>query len=212
MRGLCAWIVGGLMLGTCAAPVNAAIISQGSYLTDTASGLDWLDMAPTYNLTFSQVVAELAPNGALAGWTVASNAQVFQLALDAGSPALPSTNTPVLLAFNGGGALTTLVTDLGSSTISPGAVYGFNSAPGSSTNSEGVSKLLLYNPNFQSLGDSASYIVAGDPTNNPQPWIGTFLVRQTAPVPEPSSGALVICGLAVLAWRVQRSRLKSGLA
>ena len=34
-----------------AAPVQAALVDNGTYTTDTASGLDWLDLDQTFGMT-----------------------------------------------------------------------------------------------------------------------------------------------------------------
>ena len=60
---LCAAVA---MLVSCAS--QATIIDQGDYLTDTATGLDWLDVTTTSNLSYNDVSAQLGVSGALDGW------------------------------------------------------------------------------------------------------------------------------------------------
>jgi hypothetical protein len=62
-----------LILSTSA---NAAIIDNGTYTTDTSTGLDWLDLTATAGMSYNQVSAELGAGGIFEGWTYATRAQV----------------------------------------------------------------------------------------------------------------------------------------
>lgn len=59
--------------------VNAVIIDHGRYLTDTQSGLDWLDVTSTVNMTPDQVNAELIPGGNYYGWRYATDIEFSNL-------------------------------------------------------------------------------------------------------------------------------------
>lgn len=59
--------------------VNAVIIDHGRYLTDTQSGLDWLDVTSTVNMTPDQVNAELIPGGNYYGWRYATDIDLLNL-------------------------------------------------------------------------------------------------------------------------------------
>lgn len=47
---------------------SADLIDNGAFATDTASGLDWLDPSTTYNESYADVEARIAPGGDLFGW------------------------------------------------------------------------------------------------------------------------------------------------
>jgi hypothetical protein len=53
--------------------VNAALIDSGSFTTDTASELDWLDLTATIGMSYTDA---LAANG---GWRYATNSEVENL-------------------------------------------------------------------------------------------------------------------------------------
>lgn len=53
--------------------LNAALIDNGTYVSDTESGLDWLDWEMTANMTFDFVQSELGTGGLFDGWQVASS-------------------------------------------------------------------------------------------------------------------------------------------
>ncbi|NOQ65233.1 MAG: PEP-CTERM sorting domain-containing protein [Methyloprofundus sp.] len=52
--------------------VNAEIIDNDSYTTDTISGLDWLDLSATRGMSYDQVVADTELNG----WRFATTSEV----------------------------------------------------------------------------------------------------------------------------------------
>jgi len=51
---------------------NAAIIDNGGYTTDTVSGLDWLDVTATINMSYNDVMSNINLNGFLLGWRYAT--------------------------------------------------------------------------------------------------------------------------------------------
>jgi hypothetical protein len=51
---------------------QATIIDHGDYLTDTTSGLDWLDVTKTANMSYSEALAELGVGGSYEGWRYAT--------------------------------------------------------------------------------------------------------------------------------------------
>ena len=52
---------------------NAALVDNGSFTTDTASGLDWLDLSATKNLTISEALSSNS------GWRLATNSEIEDL-------------------------------------------------------------------------------------------------------------------------------------
>jgi hypothetical protein len=59
--------------------VNATIIDNDTYLTDSLSGLDWLDLSATYNQARRTVGTRLQNSGDLSGWRYASRNEMFGL-------------------------------------------------------------------------------------------------------------------------------------
>ena len=62
-------LVGGLVF---AANTYAAIVDHGNYLTDTSSGLDWLDGTVTFGKSYDYVSSQFGGSGAYAGWRYAA--------------------------------------------------------------------------------------------------------------------------------------------
>lgn len=65
---------------------NGAIIDNGTYTTDTESGLDWLDVNVTSNLSFNEVTELMKPEGAYDGWRYATVDEFEQLVSNFGVP------------------------------------------------------------------------------------------------------------------------------
>lgn len=66
--------------GSMAAAVD--FIDNGSYTTDTMTGLDWLDVTATAEMSYNMVQAELAAGGSLYGWRLASGMEFNQMVND----------------------------------------------------------------------------------------------------------------------------------
>ena len=62
---------------------QAALIDNGGFTTDTATGLDWLDMYHTQGNTYNQTLAEIS-TGELVGWRFATSAEFDGLISAAG--------------------------------------------------------------------------------------------------------------------------------
>jgi hypothetical protein len=60
----------------------ATIIDNGSFTTDTATGLDWLDITATLNQSYDQVTAQLGSGGSLQGWRYATGVEFNSLVSD----------------------------------------------------------------------------------------------------------------------------------
>ena len=65
--------------------INAAIIDNSSYTTDSRTGLDWLDLTATDGQSFNAVSARIGSGGDLEGWTYAtmSEFEVFMVSFGA---------------------------------------------------------------------------------------------------------------------------------
>ena len=62
---------------------GAALIDNGTYTTDTASGLDWLDLTETTGLSFNYVSSQPGANGQFEGWSYAGITRIDQLVQNA---------------------------------------------------------------------------------------------------------------------------------
>lgn len=65
-----------IMVVGLAMPVQASIIDHGDFLTDTETGLDWLDVTKSVNRSYDDVSSEVGAGGDFSGWRYA-NGQEF---------------------------------------------------------------------------------------------------------------------------------------
>ena len=187
-------------------PAQATLIDNGSYTTDTVTGLNWLDLTSSLSLgkSFNTVTGLFATT--LAGWHYASGAQVSKLFDDAGGigpydfSGSPSANgtaaqlAPVNLLIsllgntgsfgNGGLGITS---DVAPSLSHWDAAY-LNVAVG----------YLLVPQNWNNQTDTFS-----------DPALGSFLIRDAVRVPEPASLMLFATGLMGLAAKRRRRKAKA---
>lgn len=71
-----------LVCMTFMSPARAFIIDNGSYTTDTTSGLEWLDLSATFGTTHHDLQTRLSTD--LAGWRVANDAELLWFFVDNG--------------------------------------------------------------------------------------------------------------------------------
>lgn len=61
-----------LILSGAAISANATIIDHNTYLSDTTSGLDWLDVTASINMSYNDVSNQLGNGGLFDGWRYAT--------------------------------------------------------------------------------------------------------------------------------------------
>jgi hypothetical protein len=61
------------------ASVNAEILQQDGFVSDTESSLDWLDARVTRNVSYNDVVAQMVPGGQFEGWRYATKTELVLL-------------------------------------------------------------------------------------------------------------------------------------
>jgi hypothetical protein len=76
--------------------VNADITHQSNYTTDTATGLDWLDLTATAGLSVNQVLSSSQYNG----WHYATSEQLNTLVVDFGGISQQQTSYVATLALS----------------------------------------------------------------------------------------------------------------
>ncbi len=63
--------------------VHAAIVDNGNYTTDTATGLDWLDVTLSQGRSYDDVASQFGTSGDFEGWGFATSAQFVTLLVNA---------------------------------------------------------------------------------------------------------------------------------
>jgi hypothetical protein len=80
-------------LALCAAvasQAHATIVDHGDYLSDTVTGLDWLDVTKSANMSFDYVSTQFGAGGLFAGWRYATGNE-FNALVGSYTGTLPTT-------------------------------------------------------------------------------------------------------------------------
>ena len=181
-----------VFLGTLST-AQAGIIDHGPYLTDTGTGLDWLDLTATQGLSYNSVSGAL-PAG---GWHFATLANVSTLFTDAGGTGPYN--------FSGGngnalveGAATSLLTSLMGDTSPFGLPGGAGLTSDVDTSIGGGGPFPHFLAYYTDLPPTTDYLLVpfgSLDANTASPSVGSFLIRNTK-VPEPVTLSLFASGLA----------------
>jgi hypothetical protein len=185
-------VAAAMLLGTFAG-AQANIIDHGSYLSDTGTGLDWLDITATQGQSYNSVLGSM-PAG---GWHYASLADVATLFTNAGgTPPYDFSGGNGLAAVQG--AATSLLLNLMGDTN----FFGLPAGAGLTSDIDLAVGCCGPYPNFLAVyidfPPTTNYLLTPFlemyPTDSDRT-VGSFLIRDTK-VPEPITLSLFGAGLA----------------
>lgn len=180
---------------------QAALIDNGGFITDEATGLDWLDMSNTDGNSYNQTLTAISAGGSLDGWRFATSAEFDGLI----NAAVGSPYTPV----GDDAAIFSQIREL-TNLLGPTYGYGMESQYGlgyvdSSELSNAHARQFGWetNPNLGYVrpADSNAWDKAKDVSNAQ---IGAFLVRANAVPDTGSTAALLGAGVVALAFARRR--------
>ena len=197
-------------------PVDDPLFGPASITADTATDLQWLDLTQTTNLSHLQMDSLIASDMRFVGWRYASGSEVASLFTDAGicfcysaENIDPVSNLQSLLGVTSTARGAPGSPDL--VLITSSGFYGpvnFSIRPPQATHA-------LFDIQFLPSGITVAGVQGLRPDFT-QPWdfaspgIGSFLVRAAVPaIPEPSSGILLLVGLAAVGRYSARLRSPS---
>lgn len=229
-------------VGLCSAALTAAfsipaaasstdIVDHGTYLTDTLSGLDWLDVMASVNMSYDQVTAQLGAGGAFEGWHYATGEQLNTLLNHFTNESNPYPR-PIAQFSHDPSQVDGLINMLGS-TIDPYYQHYFGQpvtqyygwAEGSYKSTYGL--IADVPPEYQEGHYYASILFDLNGNFGPEHsysripnsyegnfyadyFYGSFLVRtsQIAPVPEPETYSMLLAGLGLIGGVARRRKAK----
>jgi hypothetical protein len=181
---------------------------------DTATNLEWLDVPLTLGLSINQVTAQLGPGDTYAGFRYASSSEIGMLFTDAGLT-LGFTTNPIYVPP--AQALLSLLGQTGSQPTPGGpAVFaqGWDSDTTGGYNNIDVLQIQPVGPPGNPVCAPAGCVYTLIPGLSLPPAdgshafdnTGSFLVRSVAPIPEPTTLAMLGIGLAGLAASRRRKQ------
>lgn len=213
-----------------AAPARSAIVDAAdhSYLTDTATNLDWLDVTTTAGMSFNYVSSQLGVGGQFAGWRYATGDEFNTLVSNFSGVSIPTGAYYVqpletdridgLVSLLGSTLDTHMLASYGATWDAyngtqegAGMDYTQGILADSSSSCGGCQWVghisdRDYYPIWTDFAAAHDFYVG---TSFREQWLGSFLVREhlAAPIPEPETYAMLLAGLGLIG--LSRRRLRS---
>lgn len=191
-------------------PAMANLIDNGTYVTDTSKGIDWLKLTETSNMSFSQVAADITSKGRLSGWRYATTSEFEALLVSQGAEPTQTCFEETL--FCGGSpeyrsATQSLLNTLGDTfeqylygkTIPDFYGYSIGILAESTSDTQHYAAYVfqdyIYTHQYNPSDDFAERMT------------GSYLVREALPIPEPATALLLVFGALALLGSIPKRRL-----
>lgn len=181
------------------------ITAHDSYLTDSISELDWLDITETKGQTVEEVSSRLGLGSDLYGWRFATRFEYAQLTMADALYNQPGFNYHTISSASGYHSTlfsymynTPAPHELGTAEYTPGITFGIKGTIVDPV--DGTYLGLFYKEDYDII-ISGQYTPTSSPTIDSD---GFFLVRSS--VPEPHAGVLIIVGLFLIWLRAKPLR------
>jgi len=194
-------------------PATATIIDNVTFTTDTATGLDWLDVTASSGDSIDFVSSQFGAGGVFAGWRYATAAELTTLLLNFGITTVPHSDSPATqLTLH-----QTIIQTLGVTFTNPNLSFteGYIADEGFLSGSMGPYRYIAViseapPPIDQTVADPFFTLYPFD-TSVPSSGVGSFLVRDAVAVPGPIAGAgipglALACGGLLAFWRRYRTK------
>ena len=181
---------------------QATLIDNGNFTTDTVAGFDWLDMSKTVGRSYLDVSSHFGEGGDFYGWRYATTFEVSGLVDGAGGNGFYY-NWPVNNKQLQNVAVTNLLLDLMGKTFSNSSDYIYAMTSDIYMNNVDTRWLHLIQTTYPSIDNG---YVSLNSSHSYTWWnsknVGSFLVRKTATIPEPS--IIILFGIALAGLSIIR--------
>lgn len=214
--------------------VNAAIMDNGTYATDTLTGLDWLDVTASMGRSYDDVASQFGLGGDFEGWRFATSAEFVTLMVNATGLAATEIANPYGYVLSNSDLMHNIVSILGNTCVDATCTdpydirysYGWVAIPADGHQGAGNGELAIifdYHdyPNGTGLDPNTLYGYSpdypGDGRHSPTSEVlisrGSFLVRPSeVPIPAAfwllASGCTFMFGIRKKAMRTTTRNLK----
>jgi hypothetical protein len=211
------WVALAANLSVAATEASAALVSENSsygantLTLDTSTGLEWLDLTLTQNLSINQVSGQLGAGQQFAGFQYAHASDLHTLFLNGGVSTEPLFDSTAASDIT---AVTNLISLLGQTftqnTIGEG-IFGTQgwTADHRFFPDDAEAGRVSIQQNFANCpcADALAFSSGLASALDADPGIGSFLIRPFTPaVPEPSTWAMMILGFAGLGFMAYRRK------
>jgi hypothetical protein len=185
-----------------ATPVT--LVDHGSYTTDTATNLNWLDLSATHGLSYNQVMANSGVNYIAEGWRYATSSELGTLFTDAGGSGTYPELATSYTTFDANSTLVTVQTlsNLLGWSFDPSytsyVAFLADAAPG------GQQALGLFSESYYPFPSPGIYqgqlrTAGGSASPDQTTYYSSFLVRSNvATTPLPASAVMFVTALGLL--------------
>lgn len=175
-------------------PVQASLVNQGAFTSDTVSGLDWMKWETTKGQSYDYIMGEFGVGGAYEGWRYANTGEALNFLSQMGISGYTGT-----WQYAGPAGWDTLTSFMGKDTshrLDYHYIYAMVETAGEFVDS-------FNHANYQ--GDlNFQYATFHYRKYHEFEYLGSFLIRETVAVPSPSTLALFGLGLFGFALRCAR--------
>ncbi len=202
-------LISTVVLSAPAKALSVDFVDNATFTTDTISGLDWLDITASTNMTFVDVITQMGSGGAFDGWRFATGLEFLSLASNwTGNASLNNLTISYLFPDEGQpGTLHGLQGLLGDTGSADQTIYGFLA------DTSGGRRYLASIRDDDNANNQIHAVLAYTDAFNGEFYdinVGSFLVRDTeiSTIPLPASLWMFLAalgGLGIFGWRKKKS-------
>lgn len=199
--------MGAAAIGLSTTSAQAILIDNGLTTVDTDQNLVWLDLTESTGRSYNDVASQFGTGGDFEGWRHATTSEVTTMFSNAGfsSSYISSPATPQMLTLvNLFGPTFTTTGPSGGLLINSWGWFDDTDPASASIGTAFIEHDASFLSNTAFTVDRAAVVINSAGTQSSGPSVGSWLVRASTPIPEPTPLALLAAGLAGLGFARSR--------